>query len=684
MKKLPFLKLLLPFIIGVFIGIYSDISWKLAIILFLGCIGVAFGIVKYCNSRLIPLPYRWLTLLYFLAIVGLGTTKVDTYRDVNRTSHFSNFEGRKYEIKVKDIVQQKYGYYRFKGEVVSLSDTYKVYHTSGNVLVYWDTALGLIPALGKTYWIAANLLEIPEPKNPNEFNYKEYLSYYNIYYKAYVNNANQVILSGSNLSWYTGFINGSRNWALSVFEQYLPEEGPFLVAQALVLGGKNNLDEEVKSYFARTGTLHTLAVSGLHVGIIFLLLGKLTSSIQKHKYLKYLRVVIILLGVWSYAFITGFSPSVQRASIMFSVFTFAGLIKGKTIGLNSLFASAFIMLIFNPFLVVNVGFQLSYAAVLGIMLIYQPLYKLFSFSFISSKFVHFWVDKAWSVLCVSLAAQAATFPISIFYFGQFPFYFMFSNLVIIPLIFLLVCLSLALLITSFWSYLAGIIAFIFKYTSYVVLYSVEHVSKLPGAFAQGLHIGFWQVVALYIILGFTIAWMHNKRLKHLKYALIFLVLFLTHLDFRFFQNANSKKLVVHSLKKNDGLSYITKNRAFLIADSLFAQNKNAQKFHLDPYFRKSHVRKIYTKSTRGRLAGFRLEEDTLHLLIHTTKYANLNIMKDFEQGGYTLLATRNRFTDTFFAQSERLVWKKSFIKDSNPSNIFHSLDSFAFQVSFKQ
>lgn len=680
-QNLPFLKILVPYILGVFTAIYWAVQWY-----YLPCIILSFfAVIKLLehikNKRLKVLPYHSLGVLIALSFILLGFVRVNTYRDINKPNHFKNFEARFFKIKVIDFAEPKFGNYRFKAEVQEVASINKdtVYPTSGNVLVYWDAALSEIPTLGKCYWLGTKLQSIPGPKNPNEFNYKEYLTYYNIYYKTYVRSNNLWVASDDKVGKVDKNIIALRQNVNSIFEKYLVNKQTLLVAQALILGGKNNLDAETKEYFAHTGTLHVLAVSGLHVGIIFLILGALTKLLLKLKNGKYIRVIMLILGIWVYALMTGFSPSVQRASLMFSLLSLGDLSKSKTTGLNSLFGSAFLMLAYNPFLIVNVGFQLSYAAVLGIMLIYKPVYQVLSFSFISNKYVWYWVDKAWSICAISFAAQLATFPISVFYFGQFPIYFLFSNLVVIPIIFLMVCAAVGIVFFCFIPLVAKLFAFTFHCLAIVVLSAVEYVAKLPYAFADGLYLNFWQVLWLYLIIGLLIAWMHIRKLRDLNLSLGALVVLLLVINISYISKNETDKTVLHSIRNSIVITRIQGNQAFIIADSAFVANQDAQKFHLDPYFRSNYVKNITLKTITNKLVGIRRDSSLLTLITYNTKYPNL---KDFQSDNVYWLLSRNSYTDTisFKALNNKVIWEKHNpyypIKETNHPY----LDSFAIIV----
>jgi competence protein ComEC len=667
---------------GVFTAIYFQVNWGNFLGLILLGMLLLKGIEYNVNRKLIAYPFlktRWILLII---LIGLGFFRVDIFRDINRADHFSKSEASAYKISVEEFGTTKYGYHRFKAKVVKSKTKDKVKWTTGNALVYWDTALQVLPKLGETYWIKTEFKSIPKPKNPNEFNYKQYLSYYNVYFKAYVKSSASYVSCHEESPWFTRLLNYARHNVQFIFQKFLQDKNAYLIAQALILGGKNSLDEDVKSNFAHTGTLHVLAVSGLHVGIIYLIAQFIAGLIiSKRSKKRFVPVLIILACIWFYALVTGFSPSVQRASCMFTLLSLGDLFLGKANGINSLCASAFIMLAYNPYLVVNVGFQLSYAAVLGIMLIQKPIYMLASFSFIQNKYLWMLVDKAWGICCISLAAQLATLPISLFYFGQFPSYFLFSNLFVIPAIFVLVLLAFLLIATAPVSIIAQGIAYVFSIIASAVLYMVNAIAHLPFAYASGLHLAFVHVLILFVVLGFFIRWLHLRTQIDFNIAALFLIAFLVMFNVKYIGQSARTKLYVHSVNRNRVISYLQGNQATIITDSTFAKNLSAQKFYLDPYFRAHYIRIIRKVVVKNTLAAMRMNNDTLQLYTHTTKYPDLNLFSNKNMEIYWLF-NRNSFTDTLVrSYNGKILWSGESPFFEGGYSKFPSLDSFAVDMA---
>ena len=258
--------------------------------------------------------------------------------------------------------------------------------------------------------------QVKGPQNPEEFNYKRYLTFLTIYQQHFIDTSKVNVLSSDNGNMLIAKSLHLRNMFSALLEKHIKEPNELAIAKALLLGNKDELDDEIKNVYAASGAMHVLAVSGLHVGIIYFVILYLLRIVPKEYRKEWLIAVVAIPLLWSYAFITGLSPSVLRAVTLFSVMAIGKSMNRHASMVNMLGVSAFILLVFNPYLLMQVGFQLSYIAVLGIIFIYPQVRKLLMPS--NRVWVFFW-----DVTSISFAAQLATFPFIILYFHRFPTYF---------------------------------------------------------------------------------------------------------------------------------------------------------------------------------------------------------------------------------------------------------------------
>ena len=330
------------------------------------------------------------------------------------------------------------------------------------------------------------------------------------------------------------------------------------MASTLILGYRADLSKEVISAFSKTGTMHVLSVSGMHVGIVCLLLNFLLKPLNRNNKLKILRVIILIFSIWFYTMLTGFSPSACRAAMMLT-FVIAGKAFNKNQNTYNLLAiSAFLLLLINPFYLVDVGFQLSYMAVFGLVYLHPKIYHSIH---IQNRFV----NSVWNYSALSIAAQLATFPISIYYFHQFPLYFLLSNLFIVIPVALIMYLGIVFLFIPF-DILLEPLGLLLNWMILMVnriLISIEH---LPFSSLSGLWISQAQNILLYLILASLIAIISFKNKLAFKLIMPLIFLYSISISYKVYTDLNRHELLFYSLRKNSAIAYFHNGMSTLISD----------------------------------------------------------------------------------------------------------------------
>ncbi|CAM3422344.1 ComEC/Rec2 family competence protein [Pontibacter korlensis] len=266
--------------------------------------------------------------------------------------------------------------------------------------------------------------EVAPPLNSSQFNYKAYLANKNIYHRHYLQQHQyQKIASDPPMSILYYSIQLRRQLD-DVLRERAGEKREYAIASALMLGVKDELDNSIRQAYADTGTIHVLAVSGLHVGLIYSVLMFVLARFSTTARQRWIGAMLVLAVLWLYAFITGLSPSVLRAVVMFSLVTFGVALQRRTSIYNTVAFAALALLFFNPYNLLEVGFQLSFLAVLGIVYLQPKFYNLLEYR-------HRALDFVWALFTVSLAAQLVTFPLGLYYFHQFPVYFWLANIFVV-------------------------------------------------------------------------------------------------------------------------------------------------------------------------------------------------------------------------------------------------------------
>ncbi len=333
----------------------------------------------------------------------------------------------------------------------------------------------------------------------------------------------------------------------------------FAVASALLFGYTDEIDSELYADFSATGTIHILSVSGMHVGVIFLFLEKFLGFMTRFRQGNKLRSGLILVIIWFYAMLTGLSPAVLRAAAMLSFIIAGKSLKRNPEIFNILAASAIALLAVNPVLVLDIGFELSYLAVTGIVLFYKPVYDLY----VTSQWL---ADKLWSLAAVSIAAQLATTPLSLYYFHRFPNYFMLANMVVVPLSTLIIYGGILLLAFSPIPYLSSLLATGFSFLVNLMNALVHIIGNLPGAVSDGIRTSGIESILMYGVLIALFLFFMKKSRSWLFLALGLCILCSVLRLSEEIRIAGRREMIVYNTR-NQGLAGFTCYRECILVSS---------------------------------------------------------------------------------------------------------------------
>ncbi|MFT7084241.1 MAG: competence protein ComEC [Nonlabens sp.] len=349
-------------------------------------------------------------------------------------------------------------------------------------------------------------------RNPGDFDYRKYLKSIDVYGQIYVDELR--ILSSESGAEKLSFLLNIRNNILNKLASSSLNEKPRGMIEALVLGQRQNVDPELTKSFRDAGVIHILALSGLHVGIILLILKFLTRRILRLKYGRWIQSAVLIILLWSFALLTGMSPSIMRAVTMFSFVAVGMNLKRKGSVYHGLTLSAFVLLIYDPRLLFQVGFQLSYTAVFSIVLIQPVLSGLWTWR-------HKVKDFFWSIFTVTFAAQIGVAGVSLFYFHQFPGLFILGNMLLLPLLPWIIGSALLLIVLLLigvpTDWLASSLNVILEF----IIETVAKISSLDAFIIREVHISFWEAVLIYIALFSLILFLlpYFKRSKRERFYL---------------------------------------------------------------------------------------------------------------------------------------------------------------------
>lgn len=560
--EVPFVRLLIPLSIGIIIAYFFPLSfilmWRI-----ISCftIFIIFSFLLFRYKSLSLYRYSWLMGIIshvYILISGYGLTVYLSERF--DPVHFSSHKAEALVIQVKSEPKLSNGILRFEAEVLRSYQNERLQITKGKLLLATkpDTARSLLLYYGDLLLIPSNYNKIDPPFNPGEFDYKSYLEDRQIYFQLFIAQQHLIVLKRNAGNPVISFALSLRKDLVKKFNSNLTDKSASALASALILGYRADLNKELIEAYSKTGTMHVLSVSGMHVGIVFLVLSVLLKPMGRSKGLIMLRAILIVAIIWFYSLLTGFSAPACRAAFMLSIVVIGKALNKNQNTYNLIAISAFFLLLYNPFYLADVGFQLSYCAVTGLVYFHPKLYQLF---FIRNIIL----DKTWSYCALSIAAQLTTFPISLYYFHQFPVYFLLSNLLIVFPVAFIMYAGITLLFVPFVIIaepLGQLLNWLINLTN-TILYTIEN---LPFSSLTGIWINTFQYILLYSLLAVFVLW-NSFRQKEMVWPAFFLaiVLFMSF-SFNSIINYQRHELIFFSLRKNTAMAYLNKGRSIIISD----------------------------------------------------------------------------------------------------------------------
>ncbi|NDV59067.1 ComEC/Rec2 family competence protein [Bacteroides sp. 519] len=516
--RYPFLRLLLPLAVGIWLADYlffKDIRISSEAL----CIGLSASFIVLLITHFVRnYTIRWffgVTLHIFLFLLGATLT----------TSKLSDgsysFAGKEmiYRAVVTGNPEYKPNSILCPSTLSEAFDSIPGSVTQKVLLYFPQDSLASTLKQGDELLFHAQISLPRNNGNPEEFDYPRYLIRKGISGTAYVKPGKWKVVSHSETETLQEEAFKYRNYVLDRYKQLGFAGDELAVLSALTVGYKDELSEEIRESFSISGASHVLALSGLHIGILFALMSFIfIKCFGSGRKASILRATITIILLWCFALITGFSPSVVRSVCMFSLIAISQVFSGKLLTINSLAVSAFCMLLYNLVWLFDVGFQLSYTAVLGIVLI-QP--RIFGLLNVKNKILNY----LWGLITVSIAAQIATAPLVLYYFSRFSTHFLLTNLWVVLLVTIIVYVAIVMLLASPVLWLSQFIADILNTLIGVLNYSVRWIEKLPYSSIDNIWVHHWDVFVFYLALFIGLILTIRFAQKYV-FALIACLLFL--------------------------------------------------------------------------------------------------------------------------------------------------------------
>lgn len=550
LSRNPYVRIIVPFIIGIVFCCYIHTPYAISLAALMATVPVAIAAYR----KRVRYTLGWLCgMVLFLCFFALGnlvyaihtkpelqiSTSQCEYRACVLTTPKKSSKASKVDLQI---------------EAIDMFGTWQEYNAKIAGTIMNDSLAEQLKA-GQTIVFSAQISPLDAPKNPFGFDYSQYLQLNGIDGSIFLNSGEWRI-ADENVKGIKQRALNMRQKLVGLLEDAGLEGNELGLASTLVLGYKNNIDAEIKEAYMNAGAMHVLAVSGMHVGIVCTALEIIMKILGGCRLLRIKRLAIIAL-LWCYAFITGLSPSVMRATVMFS-FVMFGKVAGKNINIyNSLAASAFFLLIYNPSLLFQAGFQLSYVAVIGIVFFQPRIVRL-----IRIRKKNKLLKYLWELTAVSIAAQIATFPFCLYYFERTPVYFWLSNIIVSPSATIMIFLTLLLLAVSPIAILSKSVGFVTAWVAKSMNRIMMDISNLPFSTIENAYITIPQAVAVGVAIVSATIWLVTKKGNWLLASLSAVLVFFIPVSLNKLDGCNTQAICIYYSPKNPLIQVVDGNNSY--------------------------------------------------------------------------------------------------------------------------
>lgn len=510
MRFIDFISVRLSFflIFGILLGFWIKINLFFSLLLLVGLLISLF--IAFQKQRRNAFPFFGLLALITTCALGLFVTSLsreDSFK--NHYSHYLSDKHQAWQLKINEVLKPTRYSNRYFVKV-SLIDGHSA--TGKMLLTLPKDSSKAIYAVDDGFLVLGKAAEIQKPLNPHQFDYRAYLNKKGIYHQIKTKQQ-QIKFSKDPTKTLKGTALNFREHIIVKLRKADFGKEELGVIQALLLGQRNDISESTYDDYKKAGAVHILAVSGLHVGILLLILQFILKPLERLPKGKTIKLVVIVLLLWSFAFIAGLSPSIVRAVTMFSFIAYALHLNRPTNMFNIMAWSMFFILLVKPLFLFEVGFQMSYAAVFAIVWIYPKLQRFW--------YPKNWlIQKLWQLFSVSIAAQLGVLPLSLFYFHQFPSLFFISNLVVVPFLGVILGLGILVIALGLFNVLPQILVAGYNFLIKAMNSVIGWVAQQEGFLFQEISFDRIQMLLLYILIFGLVFTLSKPKFKNLALFLL--------------------------------------------------------------------------------------------------------------------------------------------------------------------
>lgn len=560
LSKYPLLKVLIPLVSGILVSHlcqfpFKTCYWWLAAAAC--CVLIAVVSLPFKNFF-----HQWLNtipLLLGFFFAGMAFTSFRQSMRLSPEKQAAAEKEQRWIVRVADFPSEREKSMKMTAEVLQTAEGVPM---KGKTLLYLPKSdESATVTHGDILIISAKLKPLLPPANPDAFDYRKYMQKKGVFYTAYAGDGCWQLLGRHTFQPLKAVTHRIQTYLSSVFTAAGMSGPEYDIINAILLGDDDTMNPELKRTYAAAGVSHILCVSGMHVGVIFMILDFVLKPLDLFRTTRRLKAIAILFFIWFYAHITGLAPSVSRSAAMFTFVTAGSLLNRRTTVFHSLFASLFVLLSINPLLLLDIGFQLSYMAVFGIVLIQPLLAKVYT---CKTKVGNYF----WELATVSIAAQTSTFPISVHYFGQFPNYFLLSNISVIALSFIVMATGIVLLVTAFIPIAAKVVSFCLIWEIKAMNGIISFVERLPGSVTNDIDCSAAQTLLLYALIILVYMALHFRKRKFAWGAFVTFALFSGTFFLRKVALQRQDELCAYSIRNTSAVSYCRRQQCVLFSDSI--------------------------------------------------------------------------------------------------------------------
>lgn len=556
-------KIKIFFIIGLLTGYYlkvdlaySTIIQLVSILIF--CISFYFSNKKFTQTN----AFGLCTLLLFFSI-GITTNILHDNRiNKDHYTHLSNLhEKHNFLILVRERVKTTLKNQRYLAEIIKIDNK----KSSGKIILNVKKEERNMDFIsGSELFVSGFLTPTQKPNNPNQFDYSVYLEHKNIYAQVYTSSEKIKISKEVQKDIYH-YIFKFREKIITKLKTSGFNHEELSVLSALILGQQQDISPEIQKDYQFAGAVHILSVSGMHVGFIMIFISLLLKPLPNDKRSNFIRIIITLTSLWMFSLIAGLSPSVVRSATMFSFIAIGTVINRQNNMFHTIIVSLLIILLIEPSFIFDIGFQLSYLALFFIIWLQPMLKKLWT---PKNKMITFF----WDILTVSIAAQIGTLPLSIYYFHQFPGLFFITNLVLVPMVFIIMILGSLLMLFSLLDFIPIYLLKTVEISVFIMNSFIKEIASIESFILKNIPLTFTLLLASYVVITATILLCKKLNYTRTLTLLVSCIIFQISLIEANWESKSQDNLIVFNSKKKSILGFKKGNQLEIACDSIIPED----------------------------------------------------------------------------------------------------------------